>query len=683
MHQFTGRLDLLQRDQAKAETLLQETHRTSFCYTPFATMHKEEQEIHVVRKQRKGHMQGFMTKKKQASILRILLLLAIPLSIALIVVQYQPGLLGKVGLGPAKASNGSTVPRYEKFELTYPYTGSYSNPNDPAQADVEAVFTTPSNKQQTVPGFFFQDFTRSGGVKKETVTQVQGSNSWKVRYAPSEIGDYTYTVTLKDAHGTTPLGSGSFTVVSSSNPGFVRAAGLHLQRDNGQPFIPLGVNTPRFQPTFTSNAPGGDDIWGDGSYGVDAMYKQFMANGANFFHLWSCNWNVGSAKPWGRPNIGCDSSSVSTPQMSEADSWLVDYIVDQGHQDNIYIIPVLKHRDFKNFTTADQIKSRYFVARWGYSTNIIAWDFAKEGAYSYPVNHAWASYMNSIDPYQHLLTTSEGDHYPAQNAGNALGYNKIFGDPLMTLVQNHDYTGDCTDDFGMDSALALFSIKLDPSGKDPRDIHHFNKPSFFGETGVHIGKGTPCQDQPRTSSPYYNKDKNGLIMKSEIWGSLMGTACGCAPWYYRFDLNGAWTQFVAFKGASAYAAALPAIPDSANLFTTYNDTRQATVSDARLRLIGRKNATFAMLFVQNTTGTWGAILRGQTPTPVAGTMNLLGMQSGATFTVQWYDTDTGAVVGTDHPSADSGGLLSLTLPSAITQNIAAIITTGATSSGKK
>src|SRR5947209_849681 len=151
-------------------------------------MHKEEQEIHVVWEKGKEYMRGFMSQKKLPFILRIVLLLAIPLSIALLVVQYQPGLLGKVGIGRAKASNVSQVPRYEKFELTYPYTGNYANPNDPAQADVEAVFTAPSGKQQTVPGFFFQNFTRSGSVKKETLTLVKGSDSWKVRYAPSEIG---------------------------------------------------------------------------------------------------------------------------------------------------------------------------------------------------------------------------------------------------------------------------------------------------------------------------------------------------------------------------------------------------------------------------------------------------------------------------------------------------------------
>jgi hypothetical protein len=361
--------------------------------------------------------------------------------------------------------------------------------------------------------------------------------------------------------------------------------------------------------------------------------------------------------------------------MSQPDSWILDYMVDQGHQHNISIAPILKHRDARHFTVADQIKSRYFVARWGYSTNILAWDFSKEGSYWYPTTHAWASYINTLDPYQHLRTTSQGNHYPITSPGASLLYNKVFGDPLMTLVQNHDYTGDCTDDFGMDAALSLFTIKLDPSGTDPRGFRHFNKPSFFGETGVHVGNGSPCHDINRKRSPFYNNDKSGVILKSEAWGALMGSSCGCASWYFLMDPNGAWSQVAGFKGAGAYATALPGIPDSANLFTTYNDTSQATVSDARLRVLGRKNTTFAMLFIENTTGTWGAILRQQAPTPVVGTISLLNMQPGASFTVKWYDTDSGAVVGTATVSANSGGRLVLTLPSSITQSIAAIVTT--------
>src|SRR5205823_1405365 len=112
----------------------------------------------------------------------------------------------------------------------------------------------------------------------------------------------------------------------------IRASGLHLVRDNGQPFIPLGVNAPWLQKIPSTRSPqSGIYPWGDGTYGVDTMYQHFMQNGVNFFHLWTCNWTVGNARPWGKPNIGCDGTALSQPTMSQPDSWDLDYMVDQAH----------------------------------------------------------------------------------------------------------------------------------------------------------------------------------------------------------------------------------------------------------------------------------------------------------------------------------------------------------------
>lgn len=603
-------------------------------------------------------MKALLTRRAITLIvLAVFFLLAIALSITgLFLLQQQQ----------AQQDKGARVMKvglYEKFELTFPYQGNYSNPNDPVSVDVEAVFTPPSGKQQTIPGFFFQDFTRGGTIKKEILTMVHGSERWKVRYAPSELGTYTYSVTLKDSQGTRTLGSGSFQAVSANNPSFIHVVGKHLQRDNGQQFIPLGINAPWFQ-YGKKNSSGHQ--WGDGTYGVDIMYQQFIANGLNFFHLWTCNWNVGHATPFARPNIGCDGNSAGAPQMSQPDSWMMDYMVAQAHIKDIYIMPILKHHNQLVFDDADKIKSRYFVARWGYSTNILAWDFNKEGGTSTEANHGWATFMNSIDPYQHPRTTSQWNHYPTLSSNNQRVYTQVFGDPLMNMVQDHDYQRDCTDDLGSDTSLYVFHVM-----QMYMHNYHLNKPLFIGESGL-----TPCTKHGTDKSSYYQNDTHGLILKGEVWGSLMAGLGVYAPWYFDVDFNNGTSQLVSFEAARAYAAALPFVPDSATTFSTYQDTSQATTSNAQLRVLGRKNATFAMFYTQNTTGTWGAIVRdGKTPVSVSGTITLKEMQAGSTFTVRWFNTDSGAVVKTDSVTARSNGLV-LTLPQSINQSIAAIVTTG-------
>lgn len=597
----------------------------------------------------------------------------------ILVVAATPQLYS--ALAALGSSSLQQVPRYSLFELTFPYTHSYSNPYDPAVVDVEAVFTAPSGARQSVPGFYFQNFTRSGSAQQETLTLVSGSDAWKVRFAPSEIGTYTYVVTRKDSSGTTTLGSGSFQSVASSNHGFVRAQGDHYVFDNGQPFTPLGINAPWFQPS--NGHPGYS--WGDGTYGVDNMYKMFQANGLNFFQFWTCSMN-NDGSTWAKPNIGCGPNNTMIPTMSQPDSWDIDYMVNLAEQDNIFILPVIQHNDQKDQNSGTQaavnIKSRYFVARYGWSTQMFGWDLSKEGATSPSVQSAWTNYMTQVDPYHHLLTTNQWDHYPTLSTSDLNVYNQVFSNPQMTVVQTHDYTEACNDDFNNDPGFYLFTMKLNAT--DPRHFGNFGKPSFFGETGVQLGNSmNPCTGTPygdnsvKQVSPFYDTDHSGLMLKSEAWGAFMGGSAAL-PWIYRFDPNGTWTQLAAYQGLSKYVAALPPVPDSAVLFTSYQDTAQVTTSDSRLRVIGRKNASFAMFQVQNTTGTALQILSGATPASVNGSVNLKNMQAGALFTVRWLDTTTGAVVSTVQGKADTAGQLQLSLPAAMTQNVAAIVTLSTT-----
>ncbi|MBV9082355.1 MAG: hypothetical protein JOZ62_06765, partial [Acidobacteriaceae bacterium] len=155
---------------------------------------------------------------------------------------------------------------------------------------------------------------------------------------------------------------------------------------------------------------------------------------------------------------------------------------------------------------------------------------------------------------------------------------------------------------------------------------------------------------------------------------LMSTIGGLAPWIYERDLSGAWSQLEVFQPAASFVDQLPFVPDSAALFTSYQDTSQVVTSDARLRVIGRKDPTFGMFYVQNTTGTWAAILRdGQTPESVGGTVTLLNMQPSTMYSVFWFDTDSGSVIANVNVLSDCDGNLGLTMPQDITQSVAAML----------
>lgn len=552
----------------------------------------------------------------------------------------------------------STVPLFEKFELKYPYTGNYSNPNDPLVVDVEGLFTSPSGKVQNIPGFYFQDFTRSGDQKKEILTPVNGSQQWEVRFAPSEIGTYTYKVTIKDQNGTNMLDSGTFTAVASNNPGYIRGNNNHLEFDNGQLFIALGVNAPWFQNNSSSNK------WGDGTYGVDAMYQAFAASGANTFHLWTCSWNDGLAQPFARPDIACNSTTTTSTQMSQPDSWEMDYMVDQAHAKNIYIIPVLKHKDQANFDPGDAIYIRYFIARWGYSPNILALDTFKEGAYKLPPVTQYLSALQQADPYHHLISASEGNH---ASANPKSPYWQVMAMSALTLTQNHDYSNDCNQPYDNDAGLYAVHVMLS------LNIRKLNKPSFFGESGVHQCGPDGNSDVNGTVSQYVPMDTQGRILRSQIWGEFLSTAGGISVWNQMAIAN-----ISAFKGLSAVVQKIPsaALYDQTVPFSTYDSPQEILTSDQKLQVIGRKSSDFAIIRAYNTTGTWAAILRDHiTNVPISGIVTLSNMRSNASFTVEWIDTVSGNVLSNQTVSS-SGSNLQLSLPQPLKEDIAAVILSG-------
>lgn len=566
-------------------------------------------------------------------------------------------LVGGAYFRQAAPTATTSVPLYSKFEVSYPVNKSYSNPYDPSVVDVEAVFTRPDGSTFKIPGFYYQNYTRSGGPTGETLTP-SGSPQWMVRYAPTMVGQYSYTVTLHDSSGTSQIGSGSFSGVASSNPGYVKTVGLHFEFSNGTQFIPLGINAPWFQ------GPGPTQgHWGWGTYGMDNLVNTFKANGLNMMHLWTCTSGFAD------PMIECDKSADTVPtQADQGASWQMDWLVNLSEQNGMYIFPILKHQDQQNFDPGDKIYIRYAISRWGYSPAIMGWDTFKEGATNTTTVSSYLQYLTSTDPYHKPTSASEFNHYAASNNGT---FNTVMSNPNLTVVQDHDYSNECLQPYQEDTGLYAVNLMIQ------YNLRKYNKPSFFGETGVHPCASDGVSDVFSVRSSYYDNDTTGLIVGGEAWGELLSTSGAFSPWSYDITPN----QLAPFKAIAAFVKALPGpIPDSATLFETYNSTSQATVSNKALTVMGRKNADFGMFRISNASGDWHSVLMDKkTPTPVSGaTMTLLNMASGKNFTVKWFNTTTGAVVSSATVNT-SGTSLTLSIPT-VTNDIVAYVASGSTAS---
>ena len=119
--------------------------------------------------------------------------------------------------GNAQAETG----KWEIFELTLTTTNSYSN--EYTDATLTATFTAPSNNTIVMPGFW------------------DGSDTWKVRMAPNEIGTWTYVTTSND--GQLDNQSGQFECIGSSRKGFIKldtSDPYKFQYADGSPFFWMG-----------------------------------------------------------------------------------------------------------------------------------------------------------------------------------------------------------------------------------------------------------------------------------------------------------------------------------------------------------------------------------------------------------------------------------------------------------
>ncbi|KAF0094646.1 MAG: hypothetical protein E1N59_1650 [Puniceicoccaceae bacterium 5H] len=401
-----------------------------------------------------------------------------------------------------KSADGSTVttgeldtfswdtgsPRvYDKVEASFALDRDYANPYDPDTVQVDALVSGPDGIQYELPAFWYAPVTWDNVAIGEWANfQAPGNPTWKLRFAPSTVGQWSVAIRVTDAQGTTTSALQTIDVYSSNQPGFVRLDAADRQGyrfDNGDPYIPIGFNL----------------CWNGGS--LSTMYDQYMermeANGVNWMRYWMT--------PFARQSIewGADHWSGlygGLGQYAQGPAALLDHVVERAEQDDIRIQLVLEHHGLYSanvnpqwsenpyntanggylstpgafFSDADAIaqaqkKYRYIVARWGYSSAIFAWELFNEvnftGGTSQDIG-AWhntmTAYLKSIDPYGHIVTTSTTQ-------------SQLDLSTELDLVQEHTYSS---------------NIATSVANLDDTMLSHFDRPVMVGEYGTSTAYGS-------------------------------------------------------------------------------------------------------------------------------------------------------------------------------------------------
>ncbi len=186
-----------------------------------------------------------------------------------------------------------SVPVYEKVELSFDLDTVASIPfyrYDPtpppgipagAGVSVEGVFTTPSGKTLTQPGFYttLTDMLPCGD---SPCFQQTNQNRWMVRFSPQETGQYQVSLNVEDSSGKITVPVGSFQATPPTRPGYIRVSPVdprYFEFTNGQLYWPGG---PASGPNYAKYPGTGLNLerpWmaGIGAYSTD--FARWMSTG--------------------------------------------------------------------------------------------------------------------------------------------------------------------------------------------------------------------------------------------------------------------------------------------------------------------------------------------------------------------------------------------------------------------
>lgn len=175
---------------------------------------------------------------------------------------------------------------------------------------------------------------------------------------------------------------------------------------------------------------------------------------------------------------------------------------------------------------------RYIIARWGYATNIMAWELWNEVGKlfeSYPGtdcqknaikwHHDMASYIREIDPFHHCITTSTSDN-------NSIFYNTGFND--MDFVQHHKYENINTALLKKKLSYNAFTNVIDGHNSYP------TKPIFLGELGFSAN-----------DLVHIEKDPKGVELHNVLWSSFFTSGMGSSScwWWDYLDIQNLYSVF--------------------------------------------------------------------------------------------------------------------------------------------
>ncbi|MCK6471413.1 MAG: C25 family cysteine peptidase [Planctomycetes bacterium] len=550
----------------------------------------------------------------------------------------------------------NSIPKYGKVELQV------------VLQDVEALSEKYYEPDPTHGGVNLSaTFTPVSGGPQQHVNGFYDGTDWLVRFTPNATGLWNLAVTVQDPSGVATA-SGSFTVVSSSNKGFVRIAGNYLAYEDGSVFFGIGHNS-GWQHTIDTPS-----------------FAEMAAHGENLLSFWLTEpWKV--TGPVSDPQYYPQRAPIENTldgigNYNQAALGYLDAVIDDADVNGIYLLPSLwphdalrmqphawsggnwdnnaystlggglAAKDFYLIGSSEQWRYqrnfyRYLIARFGYSPRIIGWvgvvevdgtnGYTEDTSSGKNVTKAWAAevrdFFAALDRYR---VNGSGAYPLVISKVNDASY-----DPGLGLRS--------TDRYFFSEGSSINNLVAAQQSLDTNTMRSNSKPAFHTEFGGNVNASGNLQ----AAQPLY--------LHNGAWGGLSRGAC-MTPLLWTDGIN---FPFIGTPNATNGAAMQDHLQYMGQFMAGIDYLNDSQLKVQAASVTGSSSAMEGWATATPNRGYAWMRTTGGGNIPNTKTLNVTGMEPGD-YSVDWYDVWTDGATSFD---SDSVTASSSTLSVAIPNNI--------------
>jgi hypothetical protein len=342
----------------------------------------------------------------------------------------------------------------------------------------------------------------------------------------------------------------------------------------------------------------------------------------------------------GGPELLWEADLRRTPRgfYNQPDSFLLDRLIEAAERHGIYLQLCLLSRDLYMDALVDAEAGeyqraiddarkllRYAVARWGYSKSVFAWEYFNEMNPAAPTDRFYrelGEYLERIDPYRHLRTTSAWSPAP-----------KYWTHPQLDVADLHWYLqagwGEMwKDEVGavMDRAKLVRQTAID-------------KPALLSEFGL-AGASGP--------SPYMLQDKDGVHFHNSLWASAFSGLSGTAMFWW-------WETLDEMNGYRHYRPLAAFLADGPFARIGLRPVSLATAKQSRAYAWSGTDCAYC--WIHNPQATWwNQVVEHIAPEKITDDFLTFSELEAGSYRIEWWDTQTGQVIPRQSATASAAGL---------------------------